>query len=180
MAAAIQTATVYSLTPSGNSWAESVLYSFGASSSDGINPHAPLLSTSSTVFYGTTYNGGAHGYGTVYELQYSGSSWSETPLYSFTGGSDGANPHSGLIVDGNGVLYGTTVGGGANAKGTVYSLTPPSGGGSWTESVLYSFSGANDGAQPRAGVVFGNSASVLYGATAGQLQQLHERVRRAL
>jgi uncharacterized repeat protein (TIGR03803 family) len=47
----------------------------------------------------------------------------------------------------------------------VYSLTPPSGGG-WTETVLHSFAGgANDGAQPRAGVVFGSSSSVLYGAT---------------
>ena len=155
---------IYSLTPSGSSWTEAVLYSFTGTSGDGANPHAALVYAGSNTYYGTTYYGGTYGYGTVYELQYSGSSWTETPLYSFTGGSDGSNPHSALIIDSSGALYGTTVLGGAHSKGTVYKLTP-GGGGSRAESVLYSFGASgSDGAIPRAGVVFGSSQTVLYGA----------------
>jgi uncharacterized repeat protein (TIGR03803 family) len=157
--------SAYSLTPSGNSWTEALLYSFGASASDGVNPHAPLVYAGSGVFYGTTYNGGASSSGTVYELVDSGGTWTETVLYSFSGGSDGSNPHSGLVIDGSGVLYGTTVLGGSHGKGVVYSLTS-AGGGSWTEAVLHNFkTGTNDGEQPRAGVIFGSSTSTLYGAT---------------
>jgi len=155
------------LTP-GTPWTESVLYSFG-SSPDGANPHAALVFAGSGVYYGTTYNGGSStnctgGCGTVYKLVLSGSTWTETVLYNFTGGTDGANPHSPLIIDSNGALYGTTVLGGAYSKGTVYKLTQGMGG-TWTESILYSFSGGSDGAIPRAGVVFGSSQTTLYGAT---------------
>ncbi len=94
----------------------------------------------------------------------SSGTWTETVLYNFPGGSDGSNPHSGLVIDGNGVLYGTTVLGGSHGKGVVYSLTP-GGGGSWTEAVLHAFGGTNDGQQPRAGVIFGSTTSTLYGAT---------------
>jgi uncharacterized repeat protein (TIGR03803 family) len=139
------------------------LYNFGASSSDGVNPHSALLDAGSGVYYGTTYYGGSDSSGTVYQLTYSGSSWSETPIYTFTGGSDGSNPHAGLIMDSNGALYGTTVFGGANSKGTVYKLTP---GTPWTETVLYSFgASSSDAAIALAGVVFGSTQSVLYGAT---------------
>ncbi|MGO4879240.1 MAG: choice-of-anchor tandem repeat GloVer-containing protein [Bryobacteraceae bacterium] len=155
--------TAYSLSP-GTPWTESLLYSFGGTAGDGQNPHAALVYAGSGVYYGTTYNGGASGYGTVYQLTDSGGTWTETVLYSFSGGTDGSNPHSALIIDSSGNLYGTTVLGGAHSKGTIYKLTS-GGGGSWTESVLYSFSGGSDGAIPRAGVVFGSSQSTLYGAT---------------
>ena len=163
--------TVYSLTPPGTGWTETVLYKFGGPP-DGANPHAALVFAGSGVYYGTTYYGGTtnltnctSGCGTVYQLTYSSGTWSEKVLYSFSGGSDGANPHSALIIDSSGALYGTTVLGGANGKGTVYKLTPGSGG-SWSESVLYSFgASSSDGSIPRAGVVFGSSQSVLYGAT---------------
>src|ERR1035438_4256841 len=73
---------------------------------------------------------------------------------------------SGVVVGAGGVLYGTATGGGASQSGGVFSLTPPSvSGGAWTESLLYSFMGGNDGSQPFAGVVVGNDG-VLYGATA--------------
>jgi len=153
--------TTYSLTP-GSPWTEDVLSSFGASSSDGTNPHSALLDAGGGVYYGTTYYGGSGSSGTVYELQ-SGSPWTETPIYTFTGGADGSNPHSALIMDSSGALYGTTVYGGAHGKGTVYKLTPGSGG--WTESVLHSFAGGASGSYPVAGVVFGSTQSVLYGAT---------------
>ena len=99
--------------------------------------------------------GGAHNSGgTVFELSPSGGgSWTFTVLYNFctlTNCADGLQPKGGLIFDSHGNLYGTTSGGGANNSGVVFELSP-SGGGSWTESVLYNFcpvSGCADGAEP--------------------------------
>ncbi|MBV8197178.1 MAG: hypothetical protein JO263_03510 [Candidatus Eremiobacteraeota bacterium] len=74
------------------------------------------------TLYGTTYGGGATGYGTVFSITPSGT---ETVLYSFTGGQDGAHPEAPLI-DVNGTLYSTTAGGGGSGSGygTIYSITP--------------------------------------------------------
>jgi uncharacterized repeat protein (TIGR03803 family) len=122
--------------------------------------------------YGTTAAGGAHGYGVVFKLAPNGNGTStESVLYSFTGGTDGANPLAGLIFDGAGNLYGTTSAGGtgscnipyASGCGVVFELTPNSDG-SWTEIVLYSFSGGADGAQPEAHLTF-DTAGNLYGTT---------------
>ena len=89
--------------------------------------------------------------GVVYELTQSDGSWSESVLYSFTGGNDGGAPAAGLIFDSNGNLYGTTTVGGVYNKGTVFQLTPAGSG--WTENVLYSFQGS-DGFQPAGGLIF--------------------------
>jgi len=85
----------------------------------------------------------------------------ETVLYNFTGGSDGANPMSNLTFDGAGNLYGTTEGGGAFGQGAVFELSL-NGSGGWNESVLYSFTGAADGGNPGAGLIF-DSVGNLYG-----------------
>jgi uncharacterized repeat protein (TIGR03803 family) len=82
-------------------------------------------------------------------------------IYSFTGGSDGANPETGLTIDAAGNLYGTTSAGGVG-YGTVFKLAHQNS--SWVFSPLYLFSGGNDGAQPEARVVFGADGS-LYGTT---------------
>jgi uncharacterized repeat protein (TIGR03803 family) len=84
-------------------------------------------------------------------------------LYRFTGGKDGSSPASTLIFDKLRNLYGTTVDGGADNAGTVFSLSPTVAG-SWTEIVLYSFTGSSDGANPDAGLIF-DSAGNLYGTT---------------
>ena len=85
-----------------------------------------------------------------------------TVLYSFKGGRDGANPQAGLIMDRNGVLYGTTAAGGHSAPckptgcGTVFALAPPvTGDTNWVETVLHRFRGpaAGGGANPVAGLV---------------------------
>ena len=84
-------------------------------------------------------------------------------LYSFTS-PDGSSPGGGLVSHA-GSLYGATLLGGASNSGAVYELTPPAAGGkTWTETVLYSFTGANDGGQCWGNVVF-DSAGALYGVT---------------
>jgi uncharacterized repeat protein (TIGR03803 family) len=142
----------------------SVLHSFTNSPSDGAYPYAGLIMDSSGNFYGTTNQGGAHGYGTVFELVNSSGSYSEKVLYSFTGSSgDGANPYDGLVMDSSGNLYGTTISGGVYYQGTVFELVNSSG--TYTEKVLYSFTGTSgDGASPVAGLIMDGSGN-LYGTT---------------
>ena len=142
--------TVFSITPSGT---ETVLHSFGGSG-DGNGPLAGLINVKGKL-YGTTNEGGANGDGTVFSITPSGK---ETVRYSFKGGSgDGEFPLPGLI-DVKGKLYGTTVYGGANDDGTVFSITP-----SGTETMLYSFKGSGDGERPYAGLI--NVKGTLYGTT---------------
>ena len=83
-------------------------------------------------------------------------------LYSFTGGANGANPGAEVIIETNGSLFGTTPYGGTEGYGTVFELTP---GTPWTQAVLYSFGGGNDGANPAAALTLG-TGGVLYGTTA--------------
>jgi len=88
----------------------------------------------------------------------------ESVLYSFTGGADGAFPRAGLIMD-SGALYGTTEFGGAGNRGTVFELTRPAAGGRhWTKTVLHSFTGGADGAHPM-GTLLKDNAGALYGTT---------------
>jgi uncharacterized repeat protein (TIGR03803 family) len=172
--------TLYELTPSGNSWSETVLYDFCASGAnncpDGETPSGGLISDSAGNLYGTTiYGGGPDRAGTVFELSRSSNpagAWTETVLWSFGANkNDGLDPDSSLTWDTAGNLYGTTAGGGANnGHGTVFELSPVSGGG-WTETVLHSFGAGTDGQDPEGGVVFDKSGnaygSTYYGGTAG-------------
>ncbi len=110
--------------------------------------------------YGTTEDGGAYGQGTVYKLTPSNGGWTYQVLYNFQpGGSVGAFPMSVLTLDAAGNLYGTTTKGGTSNSGVVYEVTPAGVG-----SVLYNFTGGDDGAFPMAGVIF-DSLGNLYGAT---------------
>jgi uncharacterized repeat protein (TIGR03803 family) len=143
---------------------EKVLHSFDLS--DGAKLYSGLIFDSQGNLYGTTFEGGASGKGrgTVFELSpTSGGSWKETVLYSFTGGQDGRNPSSSVIFDEQGNLYGVTDYGGANDFGTVFKLTPGSGG-KWTETVLHSFAGDRDGETPNGQLVFDSNGN-LYGTT---------------
>ena len=133
---------------------------------------APTMRTPSVFdhsgnIYGTTSNGGAHGYGVVFELTHSGGTWTENVLWSFTGGDDGGSPLSGVIFDSAGNLYGTGVSGGAHGDGVVYELSPSQSG--WTQTTLYSFSGA-DAPFPAGGVTMDANGN-LYGTTGGPLGQ---------
>ena len=163
---------VYSLAPPaspGSPWTASLLHEF-AGGGDGYHPGAGVVIGSGGILYGTTVSGGTAvcSCGTVFSLTppaSSGGAWTESVIYSFTGGGDGAAPLAGVVIGKNGVLYGTTSSGGEFLYyGTVYSLTPPSSpGGSWTETTLYSFSGFPDAGDPYASVAIGSGA--LYGTT---------------
>ena len=146
---------------SAGNWTESVLHNFGDSPNDGSQPMSGLIFDSAGNLYGTTENGGANGNGTIYELSpQSDGTWTETVLYSFGISPDGKIPASKLIFDSAGNLYGTTNDGGANQGGTVFELSPNSGGG-WTEKVLYNFSASSE---PWASVIFDGKGN-LYGTT---------------
>ncbi|MGA2904887.1 MAG: choice-of-anchor tandem repeat GloVer-containing protein [Candidatus Korobacteraceae bacterium] len=155
------------------SWTETVLYSFQGGT-DGANPASGVIFDQAGNIYGTTAYGGLECYylgncGTVYEVTPSGSGWTESVIYAFSG-SDGESPLSSVIFDNAGNLYGTTWGGGTypcggSGCGTVFELTP-TGSGGWAESFLYSFTNGADGLNPYAGLIFDPSGN-LYGATAG-------------
>jgi uncharacterized repeat protein (TIGR03803 family) len=163
---------VFELSPvSGGTWTEKILYSFGATTTDGTNPGGcTLIFDGKGNVYGTTNTGGSNGAspgdGTVFELiPQAGGGWIEKVLYNFGASNvDGINPAAGLTFDAFGNLYGTTFAGGASGYGTVFELSPAKGGG-WTESVLHSFDvNHTDGARPAAGVVFDTQGN-LYGTT---------------
>ena len=87
-------------------------------------------------------------------------------LHDFGAGRDGANPFGGLTADAAGILYGATVYGGTAGRGTVFELTQPAtSGGSWTETVLYSFQGGADGDEPFTRLTPDKNGN-LYGVTA--------------
>ena len=168
--------TVFELTPpsiSGGLWTESILWSF-ANGMDGNDPRGGLMMDANRNLYGTTTGGGTNGgAGTVFELSPAGGGgWTESVLWNFGNGSDGAEPWDTLVMDTGGDLYGTTDTGGTHevgttfAAGTVFELTPPSTiGGNWTESILWNFGDqALDGRQPYAGLILDTTGN-LYGTT---------------
>jgi uncharacterized repeat protein (TIGR03803 family) len=144
--------------PAGGSgaWTETALYHVASKGS--------LILDEQGNLYGTSYAG--NGYGSVFELSppASGSTgWTATVLYSFSGGADGKHPFAGLVFDSAGNLYGTTEQGG-DGYGVVFELSPTTGGG-WSETVLYTFTGAADGREPQYGSLVFDSAGNLYGTT---------------
>jgi len=164
--------TVFELSPqSGGRWTESVLHSFQNNLQDGIIPFAGLILDASGNLYGTTGFGGTTSHGTVFELlPQSGGGWAEAVLHSFNG-TDGNDPGGSLILDAVGNLYGTAQSGGSSGCtinavgcGTVFELSPNSGG-HWTEKVLHTFqNNGRDGNNPIGGLIF-DAAGNLYGAT---------------
>jgi uncharacterized repeat protein (TIGR03803 family) len=150
--------TLYKLTPpanSGGAWTERILYNFAQP--DGY-PFGGLLSDGKGGAFGTSENYGTSTFGSVFHLNppSDGKGWTESILYNFTGGSDGSYP-DGVISDTKGNLYGVTIQGGiTNGKlclsggcGAVFELSPPTSGGSWTETTIHDFaSGNDDGGNP--------------------------------
>jgi uncharacterized repeat protein (TIGR03803 family) len=144
--------TVFKMTTNGTL---NTLYSF-TGGGDGANPAAGLVQGADGNFYGTAEYGGTNDSGTVFKIMTNGTL---STLYSFTGGSDGANPAAGLVPGTDGNFYGTTEYGGANNSGTVFKITP---GGVLT--MVYYFTGGDDGANPNSALVQGTDGN-FYGTT---------------
>lgn len=157
-----------------------VIYSFEGGN-DGEYADTELVVDAAGNLYGTTVQGGRHASGTVFQLSPSGGGWVHTVLYSFTGGLDGGEPYKGVTLDAQGNLYGTAVTGGSGSCeggcGVTYKLT--NSGGHWTQSVIHSFTGGDDGSGPGSPVVLSKAGDV-YGTTPtggadglGTVYQLH-------
>jgi uncharacterized repeat protein (TIGR03803 family) len=150
--------TVFKVAPDGT---ETVLHVFRGGS-DGFEPLGGVILDSQGNLYGTTLAGGgsgcgdSFGCGTVFEVTPDGT---ETVLYAFQGGNDGAFPEDAPMIDGSGNLNGTTFEGGASNRGTVFKLAPDG-----TEGVLFEFSYGSDGYFPLAGLIEDGGGN-LYGTT---------------
>jgi uncharacterized repeat protein (TIGR03803 family) len=131
------------------------LASFGVGTG-GINPYGQLLQSANSLFYGTTFQGGTNGGGTVYQMLANGSL---SFMYSFTGGNDGAFPYAGLVQGTDGNYYGTAYEYGAYSDGTVFKMNATR-----VVTGLYEFTGGEDGALPYAGLIQGADGR-LYGTT---------------
>lgn len=153
---------------SAQTFSENVLYNFcsqgGSGCTDGYLSTSGLVQGSDGNYYGTSYSGGANGYGTVFKITSSGAL---TTLYSFCSQAtcaDGSNPAGGLVQGSHGNFYGTTLMGGAYNYGSVFEVTPAG-----AVTTLYSFCGLTncaDGAYPEAGLVQGSDGN-FYGTTQG-------------
>ena len=161
--------TVFKLDTTGD---ETVLYSFGSYSGDGVEPYEGLIQDPAGNLYGTTpYTNACCGGGTVFKVDTAGQ---ETVLYTFCSApncTDGREPETVLVQDGSGNLYGTTTGGGANSGanggfggGTVFKVDATG-----QETVLYSFCSAAkcaDGTVPAFGLIL-DATGNLYGTAGG-------------
>jgi hypothetical protein len=167
-------------------WNEKVLYSFQGGPNDGAFPVGGVVFDVQGNLYGVLQDYGpascapiGNECGAIFQLAppaHKGDPWIETVIYRFQGKgeNDGESPNGGLVIDGEGNLYGVTAYGGTGdcvligvpaGCGTVYKLSPPKQkGGAWNETILYSFRTANRGYLPNGNLVF-DRAGNLYGAT---------------
>jgi uncharacterized repeat protein (TIGR03803 family) len=156
--------SIFEFSPSSNGWYFYGLHIFNFT--NGGTPNAPLLAPDGAI-YGTTQAGGSsdpNSQGVVYKLsQNSNGGWVETVLHRFTGGNDGGVPMAGLIMDANGVLYGTASQGGLHGYGTVYTLTPNTDG-KYTFAWIHAFTGYRAGGNPMSPLLL-DAAGDLYGTT---------------
>jgi uncharacterized repeat protein (TIGR03803 family) len=152
---------------SDGSWKESVIYRFKGGTEDGGSPSGTLVFDTAGNLYGTTVTGGNNlcnlaGCGTVFKLSPNADgTWTETILHRFLGGTDADEPALGVIFDAAGNLYGAAFGGCVVEcnLGTIFKLAP-NGDGTWTESILYTFTGGLDGSAPTA-LILDNAGNLL-------------------
>jgi uncharacterized repeat protein (TIGR03803 family) len=162
--------TVYALSPPASgatAWSEAVLYGFNGGDDGAFPQYVDLAADADGALYGTTIAGGAANLGSVFKLVPPASGktvWTERLLHRFKGTGDGANPNTGVVLDAQGALYGTTTTGGAANLGVAYKLAQLAGELGSTETVLHGFAGGADGATPWAGVTLAAGGAV-FGTT---------------
>ena len=155
---------VYELSPAQHGWTEKNIYQFG----QGGTLWGVVLDNRGHLF-GSLYSNSSFRYGSVFELAQNGNSWQENTLYSFTGGTDGRYPWGNISLDASGNIYGATVlggdlrcdsgGYGGAGCGVIFMIQS-----SGEESVLHSFTGRTEGANPNGGLIL-DSAGRLWGTT---------------
>jgi uncharacterized repeat protein (TIGR03803 family) len=152
-----------------------IVYSFRGGN-DGANPYTGLVPDSQGNLYGMTFSGGNsqncfEGCGVVYELSPNGSKYEEHVIWTFseTDPNDGQYPQGpSLTVAADGSLYGTTYGGGKYGSGTIFTLKNVNG--TWQETILYNFTGGNDGGQPFGNLVADKQGNLFGTASSGGAQ----------
>ncbi len=162
-----QQGVVYEMTPSGDGWTYQVLYPF-TGGTDGSNPDSLLTFDAAGSLYGSALAGGNSGCvgnlgcGTIFKISRLGGSWAETTLYTFTDGSDGSNPQSGVIFDAAGNIYSATGASDGALGGSVFELTAHSG--SYLFNLITDLRGGGPGPW---NPLLRDSGGNLYGATWG-------------
>lgn len=154
---------VYELIPSSTGWSAQVLYAFSGGSDGNTPKGSVVVDKAGNLFGATVFGGSGTGCysgpcGVIFELSRgSNGTWTENVIHNFNG-PDGASPVGNLAIDADGNLYGSTGSGGSNDLGVAFELTQGAGG--WTESVLWKFTGGNDGSGPIYGVILGGLGKV--------------------
>jgi uncharacterized repeat protein (TIGR03803 family) len=159
---------VFELSPPASNrgpWTAKRLYSFNGA--DGANPYGGLIADAAGNLYGTAEEGGADGYGAVYELSPpldGQSAWTEKLLHSFNS-NDGAYPFAQLLADGAGNFYGAASQNGPGDAGAIFKLSPPSPGKKdWTDTVIFTFENSAQGIWPW-GALIADAKGDLFGTT---------------
>lgn len=164
--------TVYELSPgSGGTWTKTEVYSFGLTTGDIYLPTSNLVFDAKGNLYGMTPAGGANGSGGIFELSPgSNGTWTEKTIYSFTGGTDIVSFQSALAIDSGSNLYGylgsAVFSNGTSTSGGVFELESESNG-TWTEKILHTFLGADDGVSPYGGALVVSSSGHVFGMASG-------------
>ena len=147
--------TVFRVTPTGTL---TTLHNF-TYGSDGAQPKNALVLGSDGNFYGTTNQGGANSYGTIFQMTPAGVL---TTLYAFTGAADGLGPQGRLTEGSDGYFYGATAAGAGNTvEGSIYRINPAG-----NFSTVHGFATGNDGNFPQGSIVLGSDGNY-YGTTNG-------------
>jgi uncharacterized repeat protein (TIGR03803 family) len=164
--------TIYELTPpakAGGAWTQSTIYNFLSWGTTGYMPSSELTMDGTGALYGATYYGGDARCvcGVVYKLTppaKQGGAWTQQVLHAFTStstGTDGRLPNAAVVVNKQGTIYGVTQQGGIWDSGVLYQITPVKGG-TFTETVLYSFGNGDDASTPNGPLILDSKGS-LYG-----------------
>jgi uncharacterized repeat protein (TIGR03803 family) len=149
--------TIFSFDPATGT--DSVLWSFG-NGTDGYSPFGNLYQASNGLFYGMTYEGGTNNLGTIFS--FNPTTGSESVLWNFGSGNDGASPIGDLIYDPvSHLFYGMTFAGGSATFGAIFSFNPST----LRDSVLWNFGNGTDGSEPNANLLLDTAARLLYGTT---------------